>query len=173
MLTEDVDLFAALRPELDSEMLQVTWGRPSDAALALAAIAPWPWAVAGNGDEAPLAAIELLAARPVLWFWLGVAPAGLPAHTRAHARWRDLMTDTRACLTRSVGGVRLAPNRGLLGPDADLILSAELEGLVASAPLPMRLSSRSIAPARRVLARQRLPISVVQGDRGVQLVADG
>jgi hypothetical protein len=172
LVTDDVDLFAALRPELDSEMLNVTWSRPSDVATALEEILPWPWAVGGTGPDVPGSAVAALAGRPVLWFWLGAAPDGLPAHTRSHQRWREMATDVAESLGRSVGGVRLAPNRGLLGPNADLILSAELEGLIAMAPRPMHLSSRALAPARRVVARRGLPLALVRDGAGVLVVAD-
>lgn len=170
VLADDVDLFAALRPSLDSEMLQVTWARPAAVGGTLAEIAPWPWAVAGTGPSCPGAAVGLLSGRPILWFWLGVPPAGLPAHTRAHLTWRALATDTLECLGRSVGGVRLAHNRGLIGPRADLIISAELEGLVANAPQPMRLRRRALAPAERVLQRLNIPLSLEWRDGSVRLV---
>ncbi|HEY8740313.1 MAG TPA: hypothetical protein VIN56_06950 [Candidatus Dormibacteraeota bacterium] len=170
---EDVDLFAAVRPELDPAMIQVTWSRPGELEAALEGCVPWPWAVAGSGSALPAACVAALRGLPVLWFWLGEAPASVPRDVRAHGRWRELLADVRDCLARTLGGVRLAPNRGLVGPAQDLVLSAELEGLFAAAPAPMRLSSRVARAAVRAVDRHRLPLTLVRSADSIHVEGAG
>ncbi|MFN2466501.1 MAG: hypothetical protein ABR598_09590 [Candidatus Dormibacteria bacterium] len=165
----EVDLFAALRPELDPAMVQVTWTVPELIAEAADAAVPWPWAIAGTGGELAVPVIEPLSGSPVLWFWLGTPPATVPSGTRAHAKWREVLVDIQGCLGRCVGGVRLAPNRGLLSPEAGLVLSPELEALVSAAPAPMRLSSRAARAAARAVERHRLPLKFHNRDGAVAL----
>jgi hypothetical protein len=160
ILSEEVDLFAALRPQLDDAMVQVTWVTPDELAGAADDAIPWPWAIAGRGDKLPADAVRRLDGLPVLWYWLGSAPAAAPAATRPHAKWRELLVDLQDCLARTVAGVRLAPNRGLVAPDQSLVLSAELEGLLGAAPATLRLSSRSVLAAERAVDRYRLPLAL-------------
>ena len=155
---DEADLFAALRPLLDSEMLQLRWSRPEDSQDALRECAPWPWGIAGAGAGLPGDALGRLIGKPILWFWLGHCPTAAPAHARVHQQWREMVEDVRGCVSRSVDGITLAPNRGLLAPDGKLVLSAELEGLVSSSPMAIRMSSKSVRPAERAIARHQLSV---------------
>ncbi|MDQ6747502.1 MAG: hypothetical protein M3010_05275 [Candidatus Dormibacteraeota bacterium] len=166
---DDVDLFAALRPEVDPAMVQLTWTTPDELPAAIAAAVPWPWAVSGSGNRLDGSAVNALRGMPVLWFWLGSPPAAAPAGTRQHDRWRGLLDDLRTCLARNVAGVRLAPNRGLLDGVGGLILSPELEGLLAAAPLALPLSSRAAIAAARAIERHRLPLSLRRDGDAVAL----
>jgi hypothetical protein len=160
ILSDEVDLFAALRPQLDAAMVQVTWVTPDELPAAADDAVPWPWAIAGRGDKLPADAVRRLEGLPVLWYWLGNAPLAAPAGTRPHAKWRELLTDIQDCLARTVAGVRLAPNRGLVAPDQSLVLSAELEGLLGAAPSALKLSSRSALAAERAVNRYGLPLAL-------------
>ncbi|MFN2463984.1 MAG: hypothetical protein ABR573_08805 [Candidatus Dormibacteria bacterium] len=165
VVSDQVDLFAALRPELDSAMLQLAWSGKAAVASTSARCLPWPWAVCGEGDGPAAHALASLLLRPVLWFWLGTPPGWVPASTRAHRGWRPLAEDISACLSRSVGGVRLAPNRGLVGADKRLIRSPILEALIATGDVPLELSSRAVAPLSRMLRRDSLPLRLVRHGR--------
>ena len=160
VLGDQPDLFAALRPLLDSEMLHVRWSGQGDRQDTLRACAPWPWGIAGSGPELPGEAFSRLSGKPILWFWLGECPTAATAHARIHQQWREMVTDVRVCLSRSVGGIRLAPNRGLLAPPGKLVLSAELEGLLSSSPMAIRMSSKSVRPAERAIAKHQLSVQL-------------
>lgn len=167
-MADDVDLFAALRPELDGAMLQVSWSDVAGCAGRVVEYRPWPWAVCGTGVGPDPTAVAAVIRRPVIWFWLGTAPRWFPPHGRVHARWRDLLADVRTCLDRSLAGVSLAPNRGLIGPGRELVLSPELEALVASSPTPVTMARRAEGPLNRVLARHRLPLTLVRDQSGIR-----
>lgn len=171
VLGEEVDLFAAVRPLLDSEMLQVRWSKPADAERALGSCAPWPWGVAGTGAEPPPGALQVIASKPILCFWLGDPPGPLLAAARTHTQWRALVEDVRACVGRSLAGLTLAPNRGLLAPGGNLVLSAALEGLLSSSPEPLTMSSSTFRAAARVLARHPLPLRLRSQDGAARLEA--
>ncbi len=141
-------------------MLQVRWSRPAESETMVRSCVPWPWGVAGVGLEPPGSAFERLAGKPILWFWLGARPAGEPHQPRVHQSWRDLVADVAGCIGRGIGGVSLAPNRGLVGPDGRLVLSPELEGLLSSSPIPLPASTESTRRATRAVERHGLPIQV-------------
>lgn len=162
VVADEVDLFSALRPELDGAMLQVSWSDVQSCAERVAAYVPWPWAICGVGTGPDAAAFARVIGRPVIWFWLGTPPTWLPSHRRAHASWPAVLADARTCVARSLGGLRLAPNRGLIGPGGELVLSAELEALVATSPDPVTVSARSEASVRRVLQRRHLTLPLVR-----------
>ena len=168
-MDDEVDLFAALRPELDGAMLQLAWTRRNTVAASVAACLPWPWAVCGVGEGLEEVAFARVLSLPVLWFWLGVAPGWVPSHRRAHRGWRDLVADIRGCLGRSIGGVSLAPNRGLHGPWKQLILSPGLEGLVASSPDPVAMPTRVEALLKQAMRKHDLPLTLVREPTGVRV----
>jgi hypothetical protein len=168
---ENVALFAALRPNLDSEMLQVNWAPPSEWKQALEQCAPWPWAVAGTGEILP--DVASLTGRPVAWYWLGAPPDGVPVQTRVHSRWRDLLAEVKERLHCTIADVKLAPNRGLLAPSGELVLSPDLEGLLAMSPHPFRLRPRAAAAVDRLLAGHALPLELVRDSGAVWLEGSG
>ncbi|GAC1329022.1 MAG: hypothetical protein NVSMB17_05000 [Candidatus Dormibacteria bacterium] len=157
---EEVDLFAALRPELAGAMVAVTWSAPTGFAETCARTQPWPWAVCGTGAIPRVAVPRQLLELPVIWTWLGAPPEWLPVSARVHARWRGLVGDLRNCLEAAVAGIRLAPNRGLLPPGGPLMLSPALEALVASSPFAVTMSPRAAGGVRRLLMRRGLPLVV-------------
>ena len=171
ILGEHVDLFAALRPALESEMLHVRWARPEDSSEVLDRCVPWPWGIGGMGAGALDGPSQLLLAKPILWFWLGDLPGGSAIPARRHTRWPDLADDVQRCAGRSVGGVRLAPNRGLIGPGGELVLSPALEGLVSSSPAPIRVSTGALRSVSRAIARSGLPVRVIAGRGHARLEA--
>lgn len=168
-MADQVDLFAALRPELDGAMLQVVWSDLANYPEREAGCRPWPWAICGVGDGPTAELFGAVIPRPVIWYWFGSAPAWLPAHARLHTRWRSLAADVSQCLGRSIGGVSLAPNRGLLGPRAELVLSPELEALIASSPAPVTMPARGRAAATRVVTRHRLPLLLASTGSGMRV----
>jgi hypothetical protein len=168
---DDIDLFAALRAELDGAMLLVQWATVAACQQSVADCRPWPWAICGVSANIDRGSMHQTLRRPVLWFWNGASPTWLPAHHRSFASWRDLLADVRRCLNRSVGGVRLAPNRGLVGPGSELILSPALEGLVGGCPAPVTISARARGSVARILDRYALPLALVTEIAGTRLEA--
>lgn len=156
---------------LDSAMLQVWWARPGESEALVDSCAPWPWGIAGSGPAAPAATLARLDGKPVLWFWLGDPPDVTPRGTRLHRRWRDLARDVTGCLGRSLAGLRLAPNRGLLAPGGGLVLSAEVEGLLSSGEAALPLASNLARSATRAVIRHKLPVRMRTEDGMCKLEA--
>lgn len=158
MVSQEADLFVALRGRLESPFLAVRWCDPEGAERTINECAPWPWAIVGDAAELVPPLVDLFARRPVLALWLGRLAPGLPSHASAHGRWTDLAVDLTERLNRHVFGLRLAPNRGLLTDDGALVLAPELEALVGIYPAGLEVPARALAPARAALDRQRLPL---------------
>jgi hypothetical protein len=171
ILGDQVDLFAALRPVVESALLQAWWAPLPDADRVLQRCARWPWGIGGTGPLPEAGWMTQLIDKPVLWFWLGDLPASLPVHGRGHDRWPDLAADVNRCAARSVAGVRLAANRGLIGPAGQLVLSAALEGLLSSSPEALRLPPRALRSAARAIQRHRLPLRLVSRNGETRLEA--
>jgi hypothetical protein len=136
------ELAVALRDRLDRAYLTLCDVRPAEMMAAACDCHPWPWMVIGDARTLAPDLSGCLSLHPVLVFWQGPAPPGLPAHTRAFERFADLAAAVESALLVDVEGVRLAPGGGLTMPDGTHAGNAGLEALVAGHPRPV------FAPAR-------------------------
>ena len=119
-----------------------------------AACLPWPWMVVGSAVDAdPCARVACCANRPVLTYWLGAPPAGLPSHARCFDRPAALLDAIRRACTANVGGMRLAPGSGVELEDGTLLRGATLESLVAAYPSGFALPARNFRAVSDALAR--------------------
>ncbi len=151
--------WAFLRDRLDPELVTVSWARPSEAGAHAT-----PWMLAGAGEAAGLAGF---AGQLLCWRWVGPVPADLPAPTPRRQDWHQVAADAERALAVRLGGLRLAPGRGLILPDgAYLSRAAALEVLLAAHPDGLRVPAcgpRLRAAVRRsagVLRRHGLPLRV-------------
>jgi hypothetical protein len=136
------ELAVALRDRVDRAYLTLCDVRPAEMLATAGDCHPWPWMVIGDTRALAPDVSGWLSLHPVLVFWQGPAPPGLPAHTRAFERFADLAAGVEAALLVDVEGVRLAPGGGLTMPDGTHAGNAGLEALVAGHPRPV------FAPAR-------------------------
>jgi hypothetical protein len=154
--------WALLRDRLDSELAQVTWATPEQAAVAGERLRPWPWAVAGEGPASLLAAQP--AGRPVLFFDAS-RPGG----------WQAATAELSEALHHRLAGLELAPARGLRLAGSVLPGSApELEALLGAGELGVAMSPPHRRRARMQLRRlPGLPLRLRScGERLVLEVAD-
>jgi hypothetical protein len=153
VVTVDGELAVAVRDTVPSRMAVVRDARWDDAAEIAAACLPWPWMVVGTAVAVTPALATVLSERPVLAFWLGAPPAGLPAHTRCFDRPAALLDAIRGACAASVGGMRLAPGSGVELRDGTLVRGATLESLIAAYPSGFALPTRTFRAVSDALAR--------------------
>jgi hypothetical protein len=143
----------------------VAWRPPSDTVAGLETI---PWAVAGEGDVAPPAAVR----PPALVWWVG-APE--PSGARSCENWPALTAQIQEALQASAGGVTLAPACGIQVPGGgylqgmgwlETVLAAGQRGV----PSPGAAELRRL---RALLVRRRLPLRLVETDGAVRVEAEG
>ena len=111
VVTVDGELAVAVRDVVPRGMAVVRDARAEDAGDIAAACLPWPWMVIGNAVSLTPALATVLRERPVLTYWLGGAPAGLPGHARCFDRPAVLLDVVRGAFAANVGGMRLAPGK--------------------------------------------------------------
>jgi len=158
----------------------VVWARPSQVAKAVAALDPGPWVVAGGEPVLPGRALEALRGRLFAAHWVEDPPSELPVRPVRHPSWRELVDVVERKLAVRLGGVRLAPGRGLVLPDGAIIThTSPLEGLLVAYPDGVevaRMDPRLRAAVRRAaltLERHHLPLKVVSDDFRVAVVVTG
>ena len=152
-VTVDGELAVAVRDAVPRGMAVVRDARSDDAAESAAACLPWPWMVVGCAVSVTPGLGAILHERPVLIFWLGAAPEGLPGHARHFARPAALLDAIRGACTANVGGMRLAPGSGVEMGDGTLLRGATLESLVAAYPDGFALPARNFRSVSEALAR--------------------
>jgi hypothetical protein len=153
VVTDDGELAVAVREQVPQGIAVVRDARPDDSPEAAAACLPWPWMVVGATTSIAPGLAAVLRSRPVLTFWLGSHPAGLPSHATVFDRPAALLGAVRAACTASVGGMRLAPGSGVELSDGTLIRGATLDALLAAYPDGFALPTRTFRPASAALAR--------------------
>lgn len=159
--------WAMLRDRLDPELAHVAWARPDEAAGVIAALDPGPWVVAGGPSQLPDSALGAMRGLLFALHWVGEPPPGLPLRPRRHDSWRELAGEIERLLAICVGGLRLAPKRGLLLPDGRYVgRTGDLEALIAAYPQGLEVTdgpspSSAVRRAARVAARHRLSVRVV------------
>ena len=154
--------WAFIRDRLDPALATVAWARPAGVSAALTRATPW--AVAGAGAE-PASDLTRLDGRLVRCLWVGPAPEGLPARPTAFPDWQSVASDLERSLAVRLGGLRLAPSRGLLLPSGGFVSHvAELEALLGAHPNGIEIDRQRLrVAARRVAAqleRHRVPLRV-------------
>jgi hypothetical protein len=169
-----------LRDRLGGELVSVAWARPSQVAKAVAALDPGPWVVAGGESVLPGPALEALRGRLFAAHWVHDPPGGLPVRPVRHQSWWELVDVLERRLAVRLGGVSLAPGRGVVLPDGAVIThTSPLEGLLAAYPDGLEMAStdpRLRAAVRRAaltLERHRLPLRVFSEESRVGVVVTG
>ncbi|MFZ0127966.1 MAG: hypothetical protein WAL77_00920 [Candidatus Dormiibacterota bacterium] len=153
VVTVDGELAVAVRDAVSPGMAVVRDARSEDAGAIAASCLPWPWMVVGSAVSLSPALAAVLRDRPVLTYWFGAAPAGLPGHARVFDRPAALLDAVgRACVA-TVGGMRLAPGNGVELEDGTLLRGAALESLVAAYPAGFALPTRTFRSAASALAQ--------------------
>jgi hypothetical protein len=153
VVTVDGELAVAVRDVVPHGMAVVRDARADDAGDIAAACLPWPWMVIGSAVSVTPAIATVLRERPVLTYWLGAAPAGLPEHARCFDRPAALLDAIRRAFAANVGGMRLAPGSGVELGDGTLLRGATLESLVAAYPGGFALPARNFRAVADALAR--------------------
>jgi hypothetical protein len=156
VISADGELSVALRDRIDRAYALVKDVRPDEALSAFATCIPWPWMVVGNVAELGADVIEAMQDRPILVYWRGPAPDGLPRHTRHFERFNDLAAAVNNALTQNVSGLKLAVGLGVDLPDGSFARSAELQALVANHPHAFDVPLDAFRSAARVLATHNI-----------------
>ncbi len=171
VIAEDPELAVALRDRADRAYVTVREVRPAEVEAAARGGRPWPWMVVGSVAELPGALADLLARRPVVLFWRGPQPAGLPAHARGFERFSELADAVDAAVRAEAGGVRLAPGDGLTMPDGQHAGDTALEVLVARHPHPVFAPAQHFRHVDAVLVPHRVPLRLAYASGAARLVA--
>ncbi len=153
VVTVDGELAVAVHDTAPRGMAVIRDARTDDAAAIAGACLPWPWMVVGSTVSVTPALATILRARPVLIFWLGAAPDGLPSHARVFTRPAALLEAVRRACDANVCGMRLAPGSGVELRDGTLLRGATLESLVAAYPDGFALPTRAFRAVAEALAR--------------------
>ena len=150
------ELAAALRQEVPREMLVVKDARPGESEVVIGSCSPFPWMIAGDGHSGTEAALAAARRRPVILAWLGPAPPGAPAHTRAFVRFTGLAEFVNRALRQTVGSMRLGRGTGVDLDSGAAIRAAGLEALVSLHPVGFDLPPAAFRSASRALSRRSI-----------------
>lgn len=165
------ELAVALRDRIDRAYLTVRDVRPAEMLAAAGDCRPWPWMVIGDARAVAPDVCGWLSLHPVLVFWQGPAPPGLPAHARAFGRFADLAAAVEAALLVDVEGVRLAPGGGLTMPDGTHAGNAGLEALIAGHPRPVFAPAGDFRGAVASLRSHGVALRLARHGGGTSLVS--
>jgi hypothetical protein len=174
VIAGDGDLAVALRDKVDRAYALIKDVRPDEFVEGFGTCLPWPWMVVGSVTQLPGGTAELLRNRPILIYWRGTPPHGLPAHTRAFERFADLAGAVNTALAQRVAGMRLAIGLGVDLPDGDYARSAELQALVSGHPHAFDVPLDAFRSAARVLTTHRIHLKPVRdAETGTVSLVDG
>jgi hypothetical protein len=166
VVTVDGELAVAVHDAVPGGMAIIRDARSEDADEISAACLPWPWMVIGSAVALTPALASVLRHRPVLTFWLGDVPAGLPGHARCFDRPAALLDAVRRACSAEVGGMRLAPGSGVELDDGSLMRGATLESLVAAYPYGFALPAHNFRAVSNALARSHAGWCVQRDEAG-------
>jgi hypothetical protein len=131
----------------------------------------WPFMlVSDQGGELSTASQMVLRLRPVLLYWRGTPPAGLPGHARGFPRFQDLLRAIREALDNRSSGMMLAPTHGVELPSGAWVGSPPLQALVAAHPLPFNLPRTAFGGVSATLSRHQVPWRLRTAEGWVRLV---
>jgi len=150
VISDGSETAVALRDALPREMVVVLEARREEAAAAIAACRPYPWAIVADGPEAARAALSA-GALPSIQL-LRPLPADAPAHTFTWNRFSELVARVQSRLDARAGGMRLAPGMGVELAGGRIVRSAALQALVSMHPHGFALSATQFRSAARILA---------------------
>ena len=167
----DAEVAVALRACVDRAFVTVHDTEPDHAAGVIDACRPWPWMVVGCAEQAPPALLASLRHRPILVFWLGRVPHGLPAHARRFERFSELTVAVTSAIAAEVAGMRLAIGSGVLLPGGEVRRNAELEALISNHPHGFVLPRARFRAAATALRRAAPGCRVAQTSGGMALRA--
>lgn len=178
VISQEGELAVGLRERVDRAYALVRDVRPLEAAEGIAASVPWPWMVVGSSPDPAPEVVEAIGHRPIMIFWSGPMPQGLPAHARTFDRFGELATAVTTALTQSIAGMKLAVGLGIEMPDGTFARSAELQALVAAHPHPFAIPLDAFRSAGRVLSHHHIPwhparVEHENGEGGVILMTTG
>lgn len=162
VVADDGELAVAIRDRIDRKLALIKDVRPDEFVDGCGTCLPWPWMVVGSVPSLPNGSDELLQNRPILIFWRGTPPPGLPSHARTFDRFADLVGAVERALTQEVAGMRLAIGLGVDLPDGDYARSAELQALVSAHPHPFDVPLDAFRSAARVLSTHRIKLKPVR-----------
>ena len=124
-----------------------------------------------RGRVAPACARGTLRIRPILTFWLGTPPDGLPDHARTFERSSAILSAVTTACGADVGGMRLAPGGGVELLDGTLMRGATIDALIGAHPRGFALPVRTFRTAGAALARHDAGWTLGRdGNAGVALV---
>jgi hypothetical protein len=156
VVTVDGELAVAVRDAVSRGMAVVRDARSDDAGAIAASCLPWPWMIVGGSVSLPPALAPVLRNRPVLTYWLGSPPLGLPGHARVFDRPAALLDAVRRACDATVGGMRLAPGNGVELENGTLLRGAALESLVSAYPAGFALPARTFRSATDALTQHNI-----------------
>jgi hypothetical protein len=171
VVTVDGELAVAVHDAVPGGMAIIRDARSEDADEITAACLPWPWMVIGSTVSLTPALGSVLRHRPVLTYWLGDVPDGVPGHARCFDRPALLLDAVRQACAVEVGGMRLAPGSGVELDDGTLMRGATLESLVGAYPHGFALPAHNFRSVSNALARYHAGWCVQRDEAGcVRLV---
>lgn len=152
-------LSAAVRERVPREVALVRWADTERLADAWERCRPWPWIVIGAGQP-PDTLSSLLADRPVVTAWLRRPGVELPPRWIALEGWEGLTGWLRRLCRVRVGGLGLAPHRGVrAGPSGTPVPAPSLEALLAAHPRGVAMCA-TMRGARSTLRRLEVPCTL-------------
>ena len=170
-IADGPQLSAAVRERTPRDLAIVRWTRPHDLADVWLRCRPWPWIVLGAG-AVPQPLPELCLGRPVVVAWLGGETNHLPDGWRRFPSWPDLARWLQRLPRVRIGGLGLAPFRGVRTGAGDLLGAPVLEALLAAHPWGLT-PSPMVRGAVAQLSRRGLPCTLRRRGKLLRLVTPG
>jgi hypothetical protein len=158
VVAERPQLPAAVRERVPAELALVRWAEHDRVSEMWSRCRPWPWVVIGSG-RVPDTLPALLDEQPVVVAWMR-NPDGSPGSDWVRLEsWGDLNIWLGRLRRVRVGGVGLAPYRGVATADRRVVRAPAVEALLAAHPRGLA-PSPAMARARSQLAGRSLPCVV-------------
>lgn len=170
-IADGPQLSAAVRERTPRDLAIVRWTRPNELADVWPRCRPWPWIVLGAGAVPPPLS-ELCLGRPVVVGWLGGEASTLPEGWRRFPSWPDLARWLQRLPRVRIGGLGLAPFRGVRTEAGDQLGAPVLEALLAAHPWGLA-PSPMVRGAVAQLSRRGLPCTLRRRGKLLRLVKPG